>query len=90
MRKFSVTISGTTELPVEYDSHLEPLLQVLRMGLESRGYVVRAMDLSVGDGGGPVEPFTPAHVGGGYYELSDGTRVRGKDEALAAQAELEG
>ncbi len=30
----------------------------------------------------------PAHVGGGWYELSDGTRVQGKDEAVAAEAAL--
>ena len=30
----------------------------------------------------------PTHVGGGWYELSDGTRVQGKDEAVAAEAAL--
>lgn len=30
----------------------------------------------------------PRHVGGGTYELSDGSRVRGRDEAHAAEAEL--
>ncbi len=27
----------------------------------------------------------PQHVGGGWYELSDGSRVKGKDDAAAAQ-----
>ena len=30
------------------------------------------------------------HVGGGYYELSNGERVRGKEEAQAAENELRG
>lgn len=29
------------------------------------------------------------HVGGGYYELPDGEKVKGKTEALAALKELE-
>jgi len=31
----------------------------------------------------------PKQVGGGYYELSNGEKVRGKDVAIAAQAEIE-
>lgn len=30
----------------------------------------------------------PKHTGGGYYELSNGEKVRGKDEAAAAEKEL--
>ena len=30
----------------------------------------------------------PQHAGGGWYELSNGDRIRGKDAALEAQAEL--
>ena len=30
----------------------------------------------------------PYHTGGGYYELSNGEKVRGKDEAAAAEEEL--
>lgn len=30
----------------------------------------------------------PTHVGGGWYELSDGTRVQGKVAAMAAEAAL--
>ncbi len=35
-----------------------------------------------------AEPF-PHPLGGGSYELSDGSHVRGKAKALAAQAELD-
>ena len=38
-----------------------------------------------------VEMTTPKvakHVGGGWYELSDGTRVQGKTAATEAQAKL--
>jgi hypothetical protein len=37
----------------------------------------------------PKEDF-PKHVGGPYYELSNGERVKGKDEAKKAQSELDG
>jgi hypothetical protein len=30
----------------------------------------------------------PKHVGGGHYELSNGEKVKGKDEAAAAEKEL--
>jgi len=30
----------------------------------------------------------PKHVGGGWYELSDGTRVQGQDAALESEAAL--
>jgi hypothetical protein len=32
----------------------------------------------------------PRHHGAGHYELSDGSRVRGKEDAIAAQAALGG
>ena len=28
----------------------------------------------------------PVYIGGGYYELADGSTVRGKDEAMAANS----
>ncbi|MFD1953732.1 hypothetical protein ACFSL6_17710 [Paenibacillus thailandensis] len=31
----------------------------------------------------------PKHVGGGYYELSNGEKIRGKEKAEEAQAELD-
>lgn len=30
----------------------------------------------------------PKHVGGGYYELSDGSKVKGKKDAKAAEKQL--
>lgn len=30
----------------------------------------------------------PKHTGGGYYELSNGEKVRGKEKAFQAEAEL--
>ena len=30
----------------------------------------------------------PNHIGGGFYQLSDGKKVRGKDEALKAEEAL--
>lgn len=30
----------------------------------------------------------PKHTGGGWYELSNGEKVKGKDEAAAAEAKL--
>lgn len=32
--------------------------------------------------------FEPQHVGGGYYELSNGERVQGKEAAFEAQKAL--
>lgn len=34
-------------------------------------------------------PEWPKHAGGGYYELSNGEKVKGKDAAVAAQAEID-
>jgi hypothetical protein len=34
------------------------------------------------------EPYEPEHVGGGYYELSNGERVKGRPEAHEAQQKL--
>lgn len=33
---------------------------------------------------GDPEPVEPAHVGGGWYELPGGERIKGKEEALKA------
>lgn len=35
------------------------------------------------------EDFEPEHVGGGYYLLSNGEKIKGKDAAIKAEAELE-
>ena len=34
-----------------------------------------------------IESF-PKHTGGGWYELSDNSKVQGKDEAIAAEKKL--
>lgn len=35
-----------------------------------------------------VDDEYPRHTGGGYYELSDGKKVKGKDEAIKAENAL--
>ena len=35
------------------------------------------------------EDVYPKHTGGGWYELSNGEKVRGKEEAIKAEKELE-
>jgi len=37
-----------------------------------------------------AEPAGIRHLGGGFWELPDGTRVRGKDNALEALRQLQG
>lgn len=32
----------------------------------------------------------PKHTGGGWHELSDGSKVQGKEEAIAAERKLSG
>lgn len=36
------------------------------------------------------ESAYPKHVGGGWYELADGSKVQGKDEAISAMREEAG
>lgn len=35
-----------------------------------------------------VEEYEPEHVGGGYYALSNGEKVKGKEAAIKAEAAL--
>ena len=35
------------------------------------------------------ENIFPKHTGGGWYDLSNGEKVKGKDEATAAEEELQ-
>lgn len=42
-----------------------------------------------GDAGDPADEPFPQYKGGGNYELSDGTTVKGKAAAQAAQSELD-
>ena len=43
----------------------------------------------VPDGGGPEEQSYPVHQGGGWYLLSNGERVQGKDNAFEQQEALD-
>ena len=36
-----------------------------------------------------VENEFPKHTGGGWFELSNGEKIKGKDEAVAAEKEIE-
>jgi hypothetical protein len=36
-----------------------------------------------------VDNQFPKHTGGGWYELSNGEKVKGKDEAVAAEKDLQ-
>lgn len=42
------------------------------------------------DEGDDGEEEYPVHKGGGHYELSNGETVEGKEDAIEAQAELDG
>ncbi|MBO9600019.1 MAG: hypothetical protein J7559_19645 [Cohnella sp.] len=48
------------------------------------GYV--AEDDEIGNDNGEK---WPKHIGGGNYELSNGEKIKGKEAALAAQAEID-
>ncbi|ABJ09620.1 hypothetical protein [Bacillus phage 1] len=52
--------------------------------LQKLGYVAASKNPSEGD-----HTEWPKHVGGGVYELSNGDKVKGKEVALAAQAEID-
>lgn len=43
-------------------------------------------------GEGGIETFSsfPTHTGGGWYELSNGEKVQGKDTAIEAEKALKG
>ncbi|KSU89816.1 hypothetical protein AS180_00150 [Priestia veravalensis] len=40
--------------------------------LQELGYIKKSVD----------ESFFPRHVGGGYYELPNGEKIKGKDQAI--------
>ncbi|EJR67523.1 hypothetical protein [Bacillus toyonensis] len=40
--------------------------------------------------GNAVPSKFPKHTGGGWYELSNGEKVQGKDEAISAEKSLRG
>jgi hypothetical protein len=63
---------------MEYEGKNERLAE-----LAGLGYVLY-------DGNSKLEaPKWPKHVGGGTFELSNGDKVKGKDEASAAQTALD-
>lgn len=57
---------------------------------KSNGYEVQEDEKQVGDKAESQEDDAefPKHVGGGNYELSDGSKVKGKDKAVEAEAQL--
>jgi len=60
----------------EYDGeHLEEM--------QKKGYVEKEVSVI------EEKPEWPKHVGGGVYQLSNGDKVKGKDAAIAAQAEID-
>jgi hypothetical protein len=52
--------------------------------LQELGYVATEANPSEDD-----SDEWPKHTGGGYYELSNGEKVKGKDVAVAAQDEID-
>lgn len=57
---------------------------------KSNGYEVQEDEKQAGDKVESQEDDAefPKHVGGGNYELSDGSKVKGKDKAVEAEAQL--
>lgn len=49
--------------------------------MQSKGYVEKIST--------EKNPEWPKHIGGGLYELSNGDKVKGKNAAIAAQAEID-
>lgn len=60
-------------------------------GVQLLGNVGKKLPLDVAREFGLVEAKAsefPKHAGGGWYDLSDGSRVQGKDDAIAAEKAL--
>ena len=57
---------------------------------KSNGYEVQEDEKQAGDKAESQEDEVefPKHVGGGNYEPSDGSKVKGKDKAVEAEAQL--
>lgn len=82
----AVTIEATGQRVLRGD-HVDVDMLVADRLLDQEGWLLAASH--IGDGHRVVDGAT--HVGGGWYELPDGTRVQGRDaaeEALAAVAAL--
>lgn len=58
--------------------------------LQELGYVEKEESQDMEDENGSVDEYSewPKHVGGGYYILSNGEKIKGKDKALEAQAAI--
>ena len=57
--------------------------------LQRLGYVATPADPPADPPKGDSTSQWPKHTGGGYYELSNGEKVKGKDAATAAQTEID-
>jgi hypothetical protein len=53
--------------------------------LQEKGFVGKELTIKQKE---TDESELPKHVGGGYYELSNGEKVKGKEEAAIAEEEL--
>ncbi|WP_079479714.1 hypothetical protein [Halobacillus salinus] len=53
--------------------------------LQEKGYLVESKQPPEN----PSEGEFPKHTGGGYYEISNGEKVQGKEEAQKAQRDLD-
>ncbi len=83
-RSAHVTVFTAEGVPVKY-----PKAQLHRIAESARLFTT---DPSGAIPGGEIEPEVsfPVVTGGGWYELSDGSRVKGKDSAEDQQKELDG
>ena len=71
----------TVDLPVE---------QIEQLNKAGLGILLEVEEAEGADGAAEVNTAVwPKHVGGGHYELSNGDKVKGKEAAAAAQAELD-
>jgi hypothetical protein len=60
----------------------KPLIEQLGVGLEGADQEPEGSNQS------PEESEFPKHTGGPWYVLSNGEKIQGKEEAIAAEAEL--
>ena len=75
-------------MPDDRDELVARIADLERLVARLSGEPVEEEGGSDGSGTGENAPF-PRGPDGGFYELSDGSRVKGKAKALAAQAELD-
>lgn len=75
------SVSSASTLPDDREALIERIA-ALEVALAAQG-------IPVPEATDPEEAPFPRSLGGGSFELSDGTHVKGKAKALAAQAELD-